>query len=105
MRWLTTSLAAVLLMLVAGCDFGLTGEEAAAVESGVAPATLHRVAPAGDHVVPVTPATRQEAEEEAPSTATEAARPTRFPLDEPTPSYFPGIGAPIRQPPPPCPPE
>lgn len=94
MRTRTAGLAAAaLLLLTASCDYGLTEEEASAVEGGAV-----RLRNAGP-VAPLEPTTTGSEESavssQAPSLPAQA-RSGGSPQHEQTPKTFPGVGVPIR---------
>jgi len=106
MRWPITCLAVLLLTLLSGCDFGLAADEevtAAGVQTTRGTLSHVSVTPGG-LVDPYAPVPSQKTEQEEAAAPTQRETPTKLPYDEETPSHFPGVGSPVRLPPPPCPP-
>jgi len=96
MRRLTTGLAAALLLVaLAGCDYGWTDEEATAVETGAL--RVNRLRGAG----PVAPPTPESTTSQQSTVRTKAREVPVQPLGagaahyEQTPNTYPGIGTPI----------
>lgn len=109
MRWPITALAVLLLTLLPACDFGLAADEEVAVEGvQTSRGTIAHVpvGPIEGEIEGTAPFVPDKAVEEEETPARQARREpaVKLPVDEETPSHFPGVGAPVRVPPPPCPP-
>lgn len=96
MRWLWLGAAAVLPLLVAACDYGMTADEVAAEEAARLANRIGRVAPAG-------PLATDEPGTSSVSTAAvdepKALAPSTPLFERPVPGAFPGIGQGFPEPP------
>lgn len=106
MRRLFGFIAAVLLLVAGGCDFGMSADEVEAEEAALRGAggvstIFEPSSVVGD---PTTPQVTVEETEGATGSIQEVVLRTRRGADEPAPAYFPGVGTPVRTPPGPCPP-
>jgi hypothetical protein len=109
MRWPIMALAVLLLAFLPACDFGLAADEEVTVEGvQTSRGTIAHV-PVGpiegliDGTAPFV-ADRAAEEEETPAQQARREPAMKLPVDEETPSHFPGVGVAVRVPPPPCPP-